>query len=132
MPVLMLRALALLAALMFSAGLHAAQSLPAQTTSQSGVTIKVTPRPLEGGAWAFDVILDTHSQELKDELLKSAVLVSADGAQVSPVQWQGDAPGGHHRKGVLRFNPVTPAPGVLELRITRPGEPTPRTYRWTP
>lgn len=125
------RTFALLAVFLFQIGVTAAQSLPSQTSSQSGVTIKVTPKNLTGSVWEFDVVFDTHTQELKDDLLKSAVLVDASGAQTSPIGWKGDPPAGHHRKGILRFNPVTPPSAAIELRIVRSGESAPRSFRWT-
>lgn len=107
----------------------AGESLTAQTNSAAGVTLTATPHALPGGAWEFDVALNTHSQELKDDLAKSATLV-AGGKTFAPAAWQGDPPGGHHRKGVLKFNAVDPSPGKIELRIARPGEPNPRSFRW--
>jgi hypothetical protein len=74
-------------------------------------------------------VFDTHTQQLKDELMKSAVLV-ADGKALAPAAWQGDPPGGHHRKGVLRFDAVTPRPKTMELTIARSGEPKARSFRW--
>lgn len=121
---------ALFAALALPLAATAAENLPPQTSSQSGVTVKVTPRNLSGSAWEFDVVFDTHSQELSDDLLKTAALVGESGALVKPSGWQGDAPGGHHRKGVLRFDALKPAPAGIELRVQRPGESGPRVFRW--
>ena len=118
-----------LAAATFSIGALAAESLPAQSSSVSGVTLKVTPRGLKASTWEFDLIFDTHSQDLKDDLLRSAVLV-AGGAQAAPLAWEGDPPGGHHRKGMLRFAAPTPRPAMIELHVSRPGESKPRIYRW--
>lgn len=128
---MILRTIVVLAALGFWNGPSAAQALAPQTSNQSAVTVKVTPRNLQGPTWEFEVVFDTHSQELKDDLLKNAVLVAADGSSVAPIRWQGDPPNGHHRKGVLRFNAVQPRPGVLELRINRAGESTPRSFKWS-
>lgn len=115
----------------FAAGALAAGNLPPQTSSQSGVTVKVTPRSLAGAEWEFEVVFDTHSQELKDDLLKAAVLVADGSAPSSPIEWQGDAPGGHHRKGVLRFKSLLPQPREIGLQIARPGESAPRSFRWS-
>lgn len=123
-------AFALVAALTFASMAHAAGELPAQSTTQSAVTVKVTPQNLQGVIWSFDVVFDTHSQELRDDLKESAVLVTPDGKRLSPVAWQGDPPGGHHRKGVLRFAAVSPMPEKIEMLIQRPGEQQPRTFRW--
>ena len=113
-----------------ASGVTAAPALPTQTSSQSGVTVKVTPRDLVAGTWEFDVVFDTHSQELTDDLGKTAVLVSDGRTSHSPVKWQGDPPGGHHRKGVLEFKPVSPMPAAIELQIKRSGETAPRLFRW--
>ncbi|GAB3546529.1 hypothetical protein GCM10027343_24420 [Noviherbaspirillum agri] len=126
-----LRALALVAALLFVNGTSATPSLATLSNTQSAVTVKVTPRVMQGDTWEFDIIFDTHSQELKDDLLESATLVPADGSPVPPTEWKGDPPGGHHRKGVLRFNAIKPTPASFELRIERPGERQPRLFRWT-
>ncbi len=113
-----------------ASGVTAAPTLSTQTSSQSGVTVKVTPRDLAAGTWEFDVVFDTHSQELTDDLEKTAVLVSDGGASHSPLKWQGDPPGGHHRKGVLQFKPVSPMPASIELQIKRSGETALRSFRW--
>ncbi|HEY0847932.1 MAG TPA: hypothetical protein VGE12_21380 [Noviherbaspirillum sp.] len=120
----------LLTALAAASGQVAAQSLSPQTSNQNAVTVKATPKALPGDRWEFELVYDTHSQELKDDVASSAALVGTDGALIAPVAWQGDPPSGHHRKGVLRFNAVKPQPDVLELRITRAGETAPRTFKW--
>lgn len=127
---LILRACVGLMSLSLAAGLHAAPVLPPQTSEQAAVTVKVTPQNLQGEYWDFEVVFDTHSQELTDDLLKAAVLVAADGTQIAPAEWRGDPPGGHHRKGVLRFNALKPPPDAIHLRVSRPGESKPRSFRW--
>ncbi len=125
------RTLALFAILAFTGGVLAAGKLAPQTSSQSGVTVKVTPRSLAGAEWEFEVVFDTHSQELNDDPLKAAVLVADGSAPSSPTGWQGDVPGGHHRQGVLRFKaPAAAAPAKVELRLNRAGESAPRVFRW--
>ena len=121
---------ALLASFALSAGAPAAGNLPPQTSSQSGVTVKITPRSLAGANWEFEVVFDTHSQELKDDPLKDALLVTDAGAPSAPTAWQGDGPGGHHRKGVLQFKAPPTSPATLELRLKRPSETATRVFRW--
>ena len=96
-----------------------------------GVTVAVTPGELSAGAkiWDFKVALDTHSQDLSDDLVANAEL-SGGAAPLKPLAWEGAAAGGHHRSGVLKFNAIMPRPSVVELRISRPGEPKPRLFRW--
>lgn len=124
------RTLALLALFALSIGAPAAANLAPQSSSQSGVTVKVTPQSLAGAEWAFELVFDTHTQELKDEPLKSAVLVVDGGAPSAAIDWKGDAPGGHHRKGVLRFKATAAPLANIELRLQRSGEATPRAFRW--
>ena len=104
------------------------------TSSQGGVNVKVTPKPPAPGAtrWDFVVVLETHSQELADDLTQTATLVTDDGRQVKPSAWTGAGPGGHHREGVLSFPAPDPVPGGFELRLSRPGESTVRVLRWKP
>ncbi len=109
-----------------------AAELGTQKSSDRGVTVAVTPQNLSAGvkSWDFRIVLDTHSADLSDDLVKTAVLLDATGVKYAPVAWDGAGPGGHHREGVLRFKPVSPRPQAIELRITRPGESAPRTFRW--
>ena len=110
-------------------------SFPVQTSSAGGVTIKITPTNLAGDAssWDFAIVLDTHSQELSDNLVKSSLMLDGAGGKQLPIAWDaaaGGSAGGHHREGVLRFKPVSPRPQSIELQITRTGENGPRTFRW--
>ena len=129
-------ALALAAGLAAHSLLAAAQApvtpLPPRASTENGVTVTAKPGNLARGAktWEFEIVLDTHSQDLGDDLVKSAVLVDGQGRQHRPTGWDGAAPGGHHRKGVLRFDPISPSPRVIELQIRRPGEARPRVFRW--
>jgi hypothetical protein len=111
---------------------NAAAQLAAQKNTAGGVTVAVTPANLVAGAktWDFSIVLDTHTQDLSDDLPRSAVLVDDRGNEFKALAWDGAAPGGHHRSGVLRFNAIEPRPQALELRISRPGEAKARTFRW--
>lgn len=110
-----------------------AAELGSQKSSARSVTIVVTPQNLssEAPSWDFKTVFDTHSGELRDDLVKSATLMDDGGKLYTPVAWDGDPPGGHHREGLLRFKPISPRPQSLELQITRSGENTPRLFRWT-
>lgn len=107
-------------------------ALAAQSSSERGVTVKVTPKLTEASdsRWEFAIVLDTHSADLSDDLVQSANLITNDGRTLKPVNWAGAAAGGHHREGVLTFDVPAPRPAVIELRIARPGESAPRIFRW--
>jgi hypothetical protein len=108
------------------------EATTARSTSDRGVTIKVTPKSVgtPDNRWAFTVVLDTHSADLSDDLARSATLMADDGRTFRLLSWEGAPPGGHHREGVLAFDVPAPRPAVIELRIVRPGESAPRTFRW--
>jgi len=109
-----------------------AAELATQKSADRGVTVEVTPSNLSAGAgtWDFKVVLDTHAGELNDDLVKTAALLDDKGRRHVPVQWEGAGPGGHHREGMLKFKPVSPAPAAIELQIRRAGEADPRSFRW--
>lgn len=123
----------LISALALAASAGAAAGLETRSASAAGVTVRVTPTQVTPGAatWEFEVVLDTHSQDLSDDLVGNSVLLDAKGARHAPLAWDGAGPGGHHRKGVLRFKALQPAPQAIELQIRRPGENAPRSFRWT-
>ncbi|HEU0186500.1 MAG TPA: hypothetical protein VFR06_01260 [Gallionellaceae bacterium] len=110
---------------------EAAAGYAAQIDDARGikVTVILQHAALVAKDMEFLVILETHTQALNDDLAKSSVLV-ADGRQYLPLRWEGAPPGGHHRKGVLRFKAIEPLPRVLELQLRLAGDPAPRSFRW--
>ena len=111
--------------------LEASAQLPTQDDSANGVTVAVTPNvAADAKVWEFKVVLNTHSQDLSDDLVQTAFLVDDKGNKFKPLGWEGSASGGHHRSGVLKFAPVVPQPQAVELRIDRPGETKTRVFRW--
>jgi len=120
---------ALLIGSLAGAGSLAAAPLAGVTTNFGGVTVQATPDTLTGGIWEFQIVFDTHSQDLRDDVAKSATLV-AGGLASAPLEWRGDPQGGHHRKGVLRFKAPAARPAAIELRLSRTGEAEPRVFRW--
>ena len=110
-----------------------AAELASQSSEDGGVTIAVKPVDVSAKAatWSFQVSLSTHSQDLNDDLVRTSFIVDRVGNRNAlPTGWKGDAPGGHHRKGVLSFKALAPLPAAIELRIQRAGEKAPRVYRW--
>lgn len=123
----------LVGAAMLFGGSALAADLATQTSEGDGVTIAVKPVDLSAKAttWSFQVSLSTHSQDLSDDLVHTAYIVDRAGKkQITPIAWKGDAPGGHHRNGVLSFKALTPPPKAIELRVQRAGEKAPRLFRW--
>ncbi|CAG0938654.1 hypothetical protein GALLN_00338 [Gallionellaceae bacterium] len=102
-----------------------------QINDERGIKVTVTRQNTlnEATTLAFEVILETHTRDLSDDLTKSSVLV-ADGKQYMPLGWKGAPPGGHHRKGLLRFKAIVPQPKTMELQIRLAGDPSPRSFKW--
>lgn len=102
-----------------------------QISNERGVKVTVIrPNILsEAKTWDFQVTLETHTQDLSDDLAKSSVLI-ANGRQYLPTGWKGAPPGGHHRKGVLRFKTIAPQPRSMELQIRLAGDASPRSFKW--
>lgn len=119
------------AAMLFGSQAYAAE-LAQQSSTIADVTVTVTPMEVsaEKATWSFQVKLKTHSQELNDDLASAAYIVGDTGKKSVATTWEGNAPGGHDRKGILRFKALTPPPGAIELRIVRQGEAAPRSFRW--
>lgn len=120
------------AAMLFGSSAFAAD-LASQSSESGGVTIAVKPLDVSAGVaiWSFQVSLDTRSQNLGDDLVRSAFILDRAGKKnIAPSGWEGDAPGGRQRKGVLSFKALVPQPKAIELRIQRPGEKAPRMFRW--
>jgi hypothetical protein len=125
-------ALVLSAALLGSAPSSAAPALAASNSDEAGVRVVVTPKTLGAGetVWEFNIVMDTHTKPLDDNLTQAAVLVDGAGHRYVPVAWQGDPPGGHHRKGVLQFSAPADMSKSVELQINGVGGVTTRTFRW--
>jgi hypothetical protein len=120
-------------AIIFAPPLAIAQSaLPARSNDAGGVRVVVKPKSIAPDArWDFDVAMDTHVKPLVDDLTKTAVLIDAAGRRYQPVSWQGDAPGGHHRNGVLRFPAPAGQTTSFEIQIQGMGGVNTRVFQWT-
>lgn len=101
-----------------------------KTDDQAGVTVVVTPLELREGSqeWRFEITMSTHSVELDQDLIEASLLVDEGGNEFKPIRWDGPV-GGHHREGVLVFNPISPLPQLLELKITGISD-TVRSFAW--
>ena len=112
--------------------LSAATPLASRISDARGVRVAVTPKAMEPGAtvWEFELVMDTHTKHLNEDLARVAVLVDDSKREHAPLAWQGDPPGGHHRKGILRFLIPAGRPKAVELHISEVGGPGKRVFRW--
>ena len=107
------------------------QKLEAKTDEQASVTVTVTPMDIspESKEWKFDIVMDTHSVELDQDMIVVATLVADNGEEYKPLRWEGAEAGGHHREGVIIFNQVMPIPKSLKLIISGIGGVM-RVFTW--
>lgn len=123
-----------LAAICIAAPLAASaqtKTFPSRQDNKGQVMVSVTPVALpDTGEWRFAVQLNTHVAPITQDLAKVSVLGDGKGQDVSPVAWQGDPPGGHHRNGVLIFKAVSPRPDSITLKIRQIGSVPERTFTW--
>lgn len=106
------------------------QKWESKIDEQASVTVTVTPILLldKSEEWKFDVVMDTHSVELDQDMTKIAMLIDEQGKEYRALSWEGPT-GGHHREGILTFSKITPAPKSVELKITDIGGVV-RTFNW--
>lgn len=107
------------------------QAFETKTNEEGDVTVKVTPLALASGAseWKFEVILDTHTVELSEDLVSLAKVFYGDDT-VRALRWEGDSPGGHHRSGFLIFPAPESMPESITITIENVGGVTSRTFTW--
>lgn len=106
-------------------------TLAARSDDAGGVHVVVKPKAVApGSAWTFDVTMDTHVKPLDTDIAKNAILI-VGGTRLTPASWQGDAPGGHHRKGVLSFPPPNESTSSFAVELSGVGGVAKRTFNWT-
>ncbi len=78
---------------------HNQFSFQTLASNQNNIEFEVTPlSPSE-----FKILMNTHSVNLDFDLTQISTLYDDLGNAYKPVKWEGSAPGGHHREGVLKF-----------------------------
>lgn len=109
-----------------------AADLETVTNREGPVTVRVTPRNIspKSASWDFEVSLNTHSVPLDQDMVSAAVLILDSGKPQRPKTWEGDPPGGHHRKGTLKFQPPSAMPKQIDLQINGIGGINQRVFRW--
>lgn len=104
-----------------------------QTDEQGSVSITVTPTEVGGATetWKFELVLDTHSGSLDEDLMEVVTLVHDQMNIYKPISWEGTEPGGHHREGTLSFDVIDPQPTTIELKVKEVGGIVERSFRWS-
>lgn len=108
-----------------------AESYKPEINSEGPVAIEVTPLEIfPSKPWKFDVALNTHTTPITEDIAKSSKLVDSAGKEYQAISWDGTEPGGHHREGVLTFQPIISMPTSIELRIENVGGVLSRVFSW--
>lgn len=103
-----------------------------KTDAQGAVTVTVTPVAFgkDAAPWTFNIVFDTHSGSLDDDVLAAVSLVDDRGNVYQPLAWEGLDPGGHHREGLLVFEALDSMLESVELKIKNIGNIPERTFMW--
>lgn len=108
------------------------------TSNEGSVEVAVTPINMspESRNWSFEVILNTHSAELSEDMTSVSKLIFDTGETTAPLSWEGNPPGGHHRSGILTFDVLTfskpsPATSKVTLKILKIGGVPERKFQWS-
>lgn len=102
-------------------------AIPARVVTAGAVTVSIEPIRIDDTGAAFQVSMETHSEELTADLERTAVL-EVGGVEWTSATWKGDPPGGHHRSGELSFAAQGEAAGPVTLSIGGFSEPI--EVRW--
>ncbi|MHB0866813.1 MAG: hypothetical protein ACYC6B_00045 [Thermoleophilia bacterium] len=109
-------------------------SLPRQTSQSGEIEVGVTPAGLTAtdATWDFNISVDSQGAELTEDLAAATVLlVDGSGKEYKALAFEGDPPGGIHREGTLKFDPVSPEPRSVTLKLRGVGGIGERSFSWT-
>jgi len=106
-------------------------TLKAQSDNQKSVTVKVTPEEVRfGEPVKFEISFNTHSVDLSFDPASISTLELDNDLVISPEEWDGAGPGGHHRSGVLIFKSIPSDTKSLKLTIRDVAGVPARTFVW--
>lgn len=107
------------------------ESLEPKTDNQLAVTVTVTLIDIspQSKEWKFDIVIDTHSVELNQNMAEISALIDGQEREYKPLRFEGASAGCHHKEGVLVFDRITPTPKSVELKITGIANAT-RSFVW--
>lgn len=101
-----------------------------QVGETASVTVMVKPTDISEDSCYFEVTLQTHSIDLDMDILKSVILLGDNAEEILPDIWEGDAPDGHHRTGILTFQKVNSVQDEIRLQVKDVGEVSLREFNW--
>lgn len=103
-----------------------------QSNRQNSVRVDVQPVQLKPGQPVkFEIRLNTHSEDLGQDLIAVSALEDNNGRKYRPIDWDGSPPGGHHRQGVLAFPALDGTPASITLVIRDIAAIPARIFKWS-
>ncbi len=112
-------------------GVAAARTLEAQVDGRNFVSVAVQPVEFRrDGPVTFAVSLNTHQGDLGFDVAEIAFLEDDLGNRYLPTGWDGSPPGGHHRRGTLRFPSLAPDAGLVRLTLRNIYQIPERVFEW--
>jgi hypothetical protein len=102
-----------------------------RSNRENRVRVDVKPVQLAPGQPArFEVRMNTHSEALGEDMVAVSTLKDNEGREYHATAWQGSAPGGHHRKGVLEFPDLEDNTASITLIIKGIANVPERIFEW--
>ena len=112
----------------------AADASAYKTKSNKENRVRVDVRPVQllpGKTAKFEIRMNTHSGDLRQDLLAVCTLKDSNGREYRPINWNGSPPGGHHRSGVLEFAELGEGAESITLVIREVANVPERVFNWT-
>ena len=105
--------------------------LSSKVNDLNQVSVEVKPLNVEvSKPVSFKISLNTHSGSLDFDLRDISFLKDDKGNSYKPVSWDGSAPGGHHRSGVLTFSKLKGPAGEIKLTLKEIAGVPERVFEW--
>jgi hypothetical protein len=103
-----------------------------QSNSENAVSVAVTPLNLatNGNTLDFEVAFNTHSVDLDFDPSTISIIRDDEGREYPAIAWEGSGPGGHHRRGVLRFKIPDLNTDFIEIVIHDVAGVPERIFHW--
>lgn len=113
------------------AGSENVPGLASQTSTGKDVSVTVAPEISSSDSpLNFKISISGGAVEENTDVLASAVLVDDNGKEYQPVGYEGDPPGPNQREVTLKFDPITPFPKTVTLKLHGVGGVGERSYSW--
>ena len=103
---------------------------PTRTVDVGAVAVSLRLASIDASSATVEVSFGTHSGSLDVDVAHNARL-TVGGVAWPSASWRGDGPGGHHRKGDMRFSAAGPARGTVTFTLTGLEQPATATWQVT-